>query len=64
MKDRCITHAQEKVCQKRCDCDTNNKPMLIEVKLDKIKTYWLDYDAWTTQTSWMERLRKNYKYKR
>jgi hypothetical protein len=58
MIDRCITHAQEKVCQKRCDCDTNNKPIL-----NKMKTYWSDKKAWSTQPNWLDRLTHKYKYK-
>jgi hypothetical protein len=56
--ERCITHAQQKICKQHCDCDTNNKPIL-----NKMKTYWSNKKAWETQPNWMARLRHKYKYR-
>ncbi len=49
MSEVCITHAQEKVCYKECDCETNNKPIIIPKKLKK---YWGIMDRYKRKPMW------------
>ena len=50
----CITHAQEKVCKKECDCDTNNKPIVSP----KLKKYWRTMDRYRRPKVWWNIPRK------